>query len=134
MANIPLGDNAVAVLQSLNQYATGLTGGYFVDLLMDQYIVDEDNLNARVGKQIIQTALNGILLHYMLKYIHGTSPDVAYRDPTGGYMLVIGLIQSQPGYMRNGKELFKGLTLFLREQFDKNGNHSATITDTTTQA
>jgi hypothetical protein len=133
MANIPLGDNAVAVLQSINQYVTGLTGGYVVDLLMDQIKVEEDNTYGQIGKQLLQAAINGIALHYMLKYIHGPTPGIAYRDPTGGYMLAIGLIQSQPIFMRNGKQLFTGLRMFIKETLDKTGNSQSSITETTAQ-
>ena len=133
MANIPLGDNAVSVLQALNQYITGLTGGYLVDLLIDQIHVDEDNLAGKMGKQLLQAALNGVALHYMLRYVHGPNPISGYRDPTGGYMLALGLIQAQPTFMHNGKQLFKGLTLFVRNQTEKEGNTAATVSDTTMQ-
>lgn len=133
MANIPLGDNAVSILQALNQYVTGLTGGYLVDLLIDQIHVEEDNLAGKIGKQLLQAALNGVALHYMIRYVHGPSPTASYRDPTGGYMLALGLIQAQPGFMHNGKQLFKGLSLFVRQQTEKDGNSAATISDTTAQ-
>ena len=133
MANIPMGENAVAILQSLNQYVTGLTGGYVVDLLMDQIKVEEDNISGRIGKQLLQVALNGVALHYMLKFLHGTTPSGSYRDPTGGYMLAVGLIQSQQGFMKNGKQLFQGLTLFVQNVTDKNVNPSAEVSDSSLQ-
>lgn len=114
MASI-VGPNVVAVVHSTNQYTTGLVGGYLIDQLMNQITLSEDNIWGRIGRQFIQTALNGIALHYMIKFIHGDNPRSDYSDPTGGYMLAIGLIQSQPSYMRNGKELVIGFTEFLKE-------------------
>jgi hypothetical protein len=115
MANIPFGDSTVSALQALNQYTTGLIGGFFVDKVMDQINVSEDNVPGRMGRQLLQVALNGILLNFMLGFLHGTRPPATYRDPTGGYMLIVGLVQSQQSFMKNGKDLTNGLTMFIRE-------------------
>jgi len=134
MASSPVGDNTVAIIQAVNQYATGLTGGYLVDLLMEQLPVDEDNFQLRVGRQLLQAALNGIALHYMIKFVHGSDPGPAYHDFTGGYMLAVGLIQSQPGFMKNGKELFTGLTSFIKDLYVPGNSLAAQVTDASTVA
>lgn len=113
MAN--LGDGTVAIIQGTNQYLTGLFGGYVVDLLVSQVPIEQDNLLHRLGRQLIQVGLNGLALSFMIKFIHGSDPMKGYRDFTGGYLLVMGLIQSQPTFMKNGKDLANGLHLFIRD-------------------
>ena len=113
MAN--LNEGTIAIIQGSNQYITGLFGGYAIDLLMTHVPIDTDNLYHRLARQLIQVGLNGLALSIMLKFLHGTTPLSNYRDFTGGYMLAVGLIQSQPTFMKNGKELATGAHLFLRE-------------------
>lgn len=126
MANIPFGDTTIAVIQALNQYTTGLVGGFLIDRAMDQVDIDSDNVGGRMGRQLLQVALNGVMLNLMLSFLHGRNPATAYRDPTGGYMLVIGLVQSQQSFMKNGKDLTVGLTMFIREFLQaKNPNTEA---------
>lgn len=115
MDSIPFGDSTVAVLQAVNQYTTGLVGGYLIDQLMDSWQVDESNVVARSVRQLLQVGLNGLALNFMLKALHGTTPGLGYRDPSGGYLLVIGLIQSQQTFMKNGKDLVRGLTMFIKD-------------------
>lgn len=115
MANF--GTGTQAIVQSVNQYGLGLTGGYVIDLLMNQLPVDPENIWGRLAKQFLQTAINGVSLAFMLKFLHGSGSSLStYRDPTGGYLLAIGLIQAQPSYMKNGKDLAKGLHAYIREQ------------------
>lgn len=121
--------NTGALIQSLNQYTVGLLGGYIIDLLMDQVPISADNIYGRLGRQLIQTGLNGIALSYMIQFIHGNRVAPGYRDPTGGYLLAIGLIQAQPSYMKNGKELIQGLSLFIKESIVIQ-NPDAPVTDT----
>lgn len=125
MADASLSDATVAILQALNQYTLGLAGGYFVDLLMDHVPIADDNLPGRIARQFVQAGLNGLLLSVLLKFIHGAQPGRGYRDFTGGYMLTVGLVQSQPSFMKNGKELFTGLTMIIKDGLLKEGNKQA---------
>lgn len=130
MANF--GTGTQAIVQSVNQYGIGLTGGYVIDLLMNQIPVEPENIWLRLARQFLQTAINGISLAVMLNFIHGTNQTGGYRDPTGGYLLAIGLIQAQPGYMKNGKDLAKGLHAYLREKtlMSTTAETDAVITET----
>ena len=51
----------------------------------------------------------------MLEFVHGP-PRAGYTDPTGGYLLLMGLIQGQVCFMRNGTELVDALSMVLKEQ------------------
>jgi hypothetical protein len=113
MANI--GEGTIAVIQGTNQYLTGLFGGYIVDLIATHIPIEHDNVYHRFARQLIQVGLNGIALSFMIKFVHGSEPMKTYRDYTGGYMLALGLIQSQPTFMKNGKDLANGLHLFIRD-------------------
>lgn len=120
MGDLPLGDATIAMMQGLNQYSVGLLGGYLIDLTMDQVPISEDNILGRLGRQFVQVALNGLALSVILKFLHGRTPGAGYRDFTGGYLLAIGLIQAQPSFMKNGKELASGLSMFIRESLTTN--------------
>lgn len=112
--SVPFGDSTIAVLQSVNQYSTGLIGGYLIDQVMDSIPISSDNVYGRVARQMLQVAFNGLALNFMLKTLHGSAPAATYRDPSGGYMLLVGLLQGQQSFMKNGKELINGLTYFGR--------------------
>ena len=71
MANF--GTGTQAIVQSVNQYGIGLTGGYVIDLLMNQIPVEPENIWLRLARQFLQTAINGISLAVMLNFIHGTN-------------------------------------------------------------
>lgn len=114
-SSVPFGDATVATLQSLNQYSTGLIGGYIIDQVMDSIPISEENVYGRVARQLFQVALNGLALNFMIKFIHGQSPRESYRDPSGGYMLLVGLLQGQQSFMRNGKELINAGTYFVKD-------------------
>ena len=130
MANF--GTGTQAIVQSVNQYGIGLTGGYVIDLLMNQIPVEPENIWLRLARQFLQTAINGISLAVMLNFIHGTNQTGGYRDRTDGYLLATGLIQAQPGYMKNGKDLAKGLHAYLREKtlMSTTAETDAVITET----
>lgn len=128
---VPFGDATVAVLQSLNQYSTGLVGGYLIDQIMNSVPISESNVSGRMFRQIIQVALNGLAINFMLKAIHGTETAAGYRDPSGGYLLLVGLLQGQQTFMKNGKDLITGLTMFLKELLFA-PNQSANIQTTPT--
>jgi len=119
-STVSLGGNTISVVQALNQYITGIGGGYLIDYMMSCFPVEDDNIGKRIFRNLMQVSLNGIALHYMLRFIHGDRPVPGYRDPTGGYLLVIGLIQAQPTFMRNGKELVTGFSLFIQDALRKN--------------
>ena len=114
-SSVPFGDATVATLQSLNQYSTGLIGGYIIDQVMDSIPIADDNVYGRVARQLLQVALNGVALNFMLKFLHGSTPGIAYRDPSGGYMLLVGLLQGQQSFMKNGKELINAGTYFVKD-------------------
>ncbi len=112
---VPFGDATIASLQALNQYSTGLVGGYLIDQVMDSIPISSDNVTGRMARQLLQVGLNGIALSFMLKAIHGNTPIAGYRDPSGGYLLLVGLLQGQQSFMKNGKNLINGLTIFIRD-------------------
>jgi len=114
---IALNGGTAAVLQALNQYSLGLTAGYLVDQIFDRMRDDQSSFFTRALQQFGQVAVNGYLIKLMLEFVHGTpGQNQNYYDPTGGYLLLMGLIQGQPCFMRNGVDLVDSISMVLREQ------------------
>lgn len=117
MANpFNISSSLIASIQGVNQYSTGLTAGYFIDQIMDKIPIHPSNVVLRVVRQFMQVAMNGVALRFLLPYIHGEGYSSAYTDYTGGYMLVFGLIQGQPTFYSNGKQMVTTLTEVLEEK------------------
>lgn len=127
---VTLNGGTASVIQSLNQYTVGLTGGYLIDRLFDMVPVEPGNIWGRTVRQLAQVAVGGLLISTALNYIHGDPPPRDYRDPTGGYFLLVGYVQGQPGFMRNGKEILSGLSETLDEMMEARwGNPTSPGTD-----
>lgn len=111
------------MIHGVNQYSLGLAGGYIVDYIFGLPFIPEDSYWSRLLKQLLQAGVNGFVIKNMLEFIHGANPDRNYRDPTGGYLMLMGFIQSQPDFMRDGKHLVETLTENIKmELFEKARN------------
>lgn len=111
MANINMSESSAAALQAVNQYTMGMASGYVIDRVCSLIPYTSEELGKRLARQLLQTVANGVLINFLLKHIHEGAPR-NYRDPSGGYMLVVGLMEGQPDYMDNSKGLVKGLTAY----------------------
>lgn len=129
---VSLNRGTAAMLQAVNQFSIGSISGFLLDWLFMHWKTDTSNIFIRASKILLQTAANGYILSYLLPWIHPSQSG--YRDPTGGYMLAIGLINSQPNYTRSTKEILSAFLelydeIFLMNNTSKNIN--STLEDQT---
>jgi len=118
MADVPttyfsLNRTSAAVFQGGIQYSTGVAAGYLIDqvfTLIDTKWDPEGTAWKKAVLMLAQAGVTGLSLSFILPYIHdnGTSA-VSYRDPTGGYLMAMGLFHGQPKFSQRSKLLVGGL-------------------------
>lgn len=115
-------DLTLSVVQSINQYLVGSVVGTVCDEFFDKIEVQEDQFLLLMLKSIGQIAMNGILIKASLDFLHGNPPSPGYRDPTGGYMYLFGLYDSQPKFRSLNKKLFTGMRTYLNYRMERTMN------------
>lgn len=108
----------LSVVQSVNQYVIGSLVGTVCDEFFDKIEVDDSQYLMLILKSLGQTAMNGILIKYSLEFLHGNPPETGYHDPTGGYMYLFGLYDSQPRFRALNKKLFLGTRMFINSRLE----------------
>lgn len=107
-----IGPTAASIVQGGGQYSIGVTTGYLIDQLfsmLGKNLDKEGNPFKQFLLMIGQAGVNGVALRFVLPYLHGDSPSTGYRDPTGGYLLAIGMLHGQPTFGSRAKGLIGGL-------------------------
>lgn len=105
-----------SILQASTQYTAGVLTGMFIDWGFLHWQVPEGNLPLRVLKLMLQAGANGYALSMLLPWLHPRNVS-NYTDPTGGYLLAFGLLQSQPTMGRNAKEIVTSVLELYQETF-----------------
>jgi hypothetical protein len=99
-----MNQGTASLIQGSSQYTVGLFSGLLIDWTFVHLTPEPHNIPLRLLKLLSQAGLNGLLLSYLIPWLHPTGIDT-YRDPTGGYLLAFGLLHGQPTFYREAKEL-----------------------------
>lgn len=114
-----IGPEFASVMQGGVQYTTGITSGYLIDQAFTLIGKQFDHPVSHLLLMVFQAGVNGLALRFVLPYIHGEGMSNSYQDPTGGYLMAMGLIHGQPVFAEKSKAFISGLIETVEEKFEK---------------
>lgn len=117
-----MGKGTAAIFQGGVQYSTGIATGYLIDQLFTLIDGKFDPTGTPWKKTLLmlaQAGVTGVALSVIIPYIHN-NPGEQYRDPTGGYLLAIGLFHGQPKFGSRAKMVVGSLIDTVEEVANPN--------------
>lgn len=114
-----IGPEFASIMQGGVQYTSGITTGYLVDQTFTLLGKQFDHPVSHLFLMVLQAGVNGLALRFLLPYIHGDTMRSAYQDPTGGYLMAMGLIHGQPMFAEKSKAFISGLIETVEDKFKK---------------
>lgn len=121
-----IGPTAASIIQGGGQYTVGVTTGYLIDQMfsmLGKNVDPEGNPFKQFLLLIGQAGVTGLAVRFIIPYLHGDSPSSSsYRDPTGGYLLAVGIIHGQPTFGSRAKGLIGGAIESIEEIAKKDLN------------
>ena len=115
-----MGKGSAAVFQGGVQYSAGVATGYLIDqifTLVDGKLDPEGSPWKKTALMVAQAGVTGLALSVILPYIHDGATS-NYRDPTGGYLLAIGIFHGQPKFSTRSKAVVGSLIETIEEFSD----------------
>lgn len=115
-----MGKGTAAVFQGGLQYTTGVATGYLIDqvfTLVDGKVDPEGTPWKKTLLMVAQAGVTGLAMSIVIPYIHDAGGS-QYRDPTGGYLLAIGLFHGQPKFASRSKAVVGSLIETVEEVSD----------------
>lgn len=106
-----IGPTAASIIQGGGQYTIGVSAGYLIDQMfsmLGKNLDPEGNPFKQFLLLIGQAGVTGLAVRFIIPYLHGDKPGSGYRDPTGGYLLAVGIIHGQPTFGSRAKGLIGG--------------------------
>lgn len=119
MANYySIGPEFASLIQGGMQYSVGVTTGYLIDQTFSSWSKRYESPFAHLALMVLQASANGLALRFILPYLHGTAVN-AIRDPTGGYLLAMGLIHGQPVFATKSQAFVGTLIEQVEQKFSR---------------
>ena len=108
-----------ALMQGSVQYTTGVATGYLIDQAFSVLTSMIESPATNTALMIVQAGINGLALRFILPYLHGEERlEQQYIDPTGGYLMAMGLFHGQPKLAEKSRVVIGGLIDMVEERFD----------------
>lgn len=115
-----MGKGTAAIFQGGVQYSTGVATGYLIDqvfTLLDGQLDPEGSPWKKTLLMVAQAGVTGLAMSIVIPYIHENGGST-YQDPTGGYLLAIGLFHGQPKFSTRSKAVIGSLIEVVEEVAD----------------